>query len=100
MRSCHGSHCDPDAPQQLTVIEAEVVVSGHVEPILRHGGATVKALSAAFLADLESHWRTHWRKVLDVLLYFGGIVRRQSLARVKDDARGNGRLGPAEIVAR
>jgi hypothetical protein len=41
-----------------------VAVIGHVEPLLLHGGATVKALSVAFPADVERHWRVHGGKVL------------------------------------
>ena len=34
---------------------------------MKVGGQTVKALSVTFLADFEQHWRTHGRKVLDML---------------------------------
>ena len=61
---------------------AEIAVTGHIEPLLLHGGAAVKALSVAFLSDLERHWRKHGGKVLDILAgkypqaYFAGAVRR------------------------
>jgi hypothetical protein len=42
-----------------------VAVIGHLEPLLLHGGATVKALSVAFPADVERHWRVHGGKVLE-----------------------------------
>jgi hypothetical protein len=38
-----------------------------VEPLLLRGGQVVKSLSVGFLADFEQHWRTHGRKVLDIL---------------------------------
>jgi hypothetical protein len=50
-------------------------------PTRCQGGQTVKSLSAAFLADLERHWRMHGAKVLDVLAekypqaYFTGMLR-------------------------
>ena len=47
--------------------DAEVVLSGQIQPVLLNGGQTIKTLSAAFLADLEAHWRTHGTKILDVL---------------------------------
>ncbi len=44
------------------------------------GGATIKSMSAAFMADVERAWRKHGAKVLDVLAekypqaFFGGMV--------------------------
>lgn len=42
-------------------------MTGHVEPLLLHGGAAVKALSVAFLSDFERHWRKHGGKLLESL---------------------------------
>jgi hypothetical protein len=67
--------------------DAEVVVRGTVQPILRNGAQTVKSLSAGFLADVESHWRVHGKKVLDVLAekypqaYFAGLVTLSKVIR-------------------
>jgi hypothetical protein len=60
-------------------------VRANVESILLKGGGTVKSLSAAFLADLETDWRAHCAEIFPVLrskypqAYFQGIV---SLARI------------------
>jgi hypothetical protein len=68
------------ASSTFVPLSAEMAVSGHVEPLLLHGGQVVKTLSVGFLADFEQHWRTHGRKVLDILAekypqaYFGGAV--------------------------
>jgi hypothetical protein len=64
-----------------------LAVKGHVEPVLINGGQTVKSLSAAFLADLEQHWRVHGRKALDVVAekypqaYFSGMVALSKVIR-------------------
>jgi hypothetical protein len=60
--------------------DAEIAISGRIEPVLVNGGATIKSMSAAFMADVERAWRKHGAKVLDVLAekypqaFFGGMV--------------------------
>jgi hypothetical protein len=64
--------------------DAEVAINGR-EPFLVNGGNTVKALSAAFLADLEDDWRQSGKKIFPILrekhpqAYFSGLV---ALSRV------------------
>jgi hypothetical protein len=59
--------------------DAEIAISGRIEPVLVNGGATIKSMSAAFMADVERAWRKHGAKVLDVLAekypqaFFGGM---------------------------
>ena len=71
----------------FTTARRRLAVKGHVEPVLINGGQTVKSLSAAFLADLEDHWRTHKTKILDVLAkkypqaYFAGLVALSKVIR-------------------
>jgi hypothetical protein len=89
--------------------DAEIAVTGHVEPLLLHGGAAVKALSVAFLSDFERHWRKHGGKVLDILAekypqaYFAGAVALSKVIRWETadigalDERG---LTPDEIMDR
>jgi len=93
-------------PRRALRPDAEVAVSGHVEPLLLHGGQVVKTLSVAFLADFEQHWRTHGRKVLDILAekypqaYFGGAVAlAQSIKweTTEEDLSGGG-MTPEEIM--
>jgi hypothetical protein len=68
--------------------------------LLLHGGQVVKTLSVAFLADFEQHWRTHGRKVLDILAekypqaYFGGSIRWET---AEEDLSGGG-MTPEEIM--
>ena len=65
-------------PRRALRPDAEVAVSGHVEPLLLHGGQVVKSLSVGFLMDFEQHWRTHGKKVLDILAEkSAGIFRRR-----------------------
>jgi hypothetical protein len=88
--------------------DAEVVLSGQIQPVLLNGGQTIKTLSAAFLADLEGHWRTHGMKILDVLAekypqaYFGGMVALSKVIRWEvGQAREFDRaLTPEEIMDR
>ena len=83
-------------------------MTGHVEPLLLHGGAAVKALSVAFLSDFERHWRKHGGKVLDILAekypqaYFAGAVALSKMIRWETadiGARERG-LSPDEIMDR
>ena len=83
-----------------------MAVSGHVEPLLLHGGRVVKSLSVGFLADFEQHWRTHGRKVLDILAekypqaYFAGAVALAKSIRwetAEEDLSGGG-MTPEEIM--
>ena len=52
-----------------------------------NGGATIKSMSAAFMADVERAWRKHGPKVLDVLAekhpqaFFGGMVAMTKVIR-------------------
>jgi hypothetical protein len=69
----------------------------------RHG--TVKALSLAFLADFEQHWRVHGREVLDRLAekypqaYFGGaVVLAKAIRWETDDQDADGVMTPEEIM--
>jgi len=83
-----------------------VAVSGHVEPLLLHGGQVVKTLSVAFLADFEQHWRTHGRKVLDILAekypqaYFGGAVALAKSIKweTAEEDLSDGAMTPEEIM--
>ena len=82
-----------------------MAVSGHVEPLLLHGGQVVKSLSVGFLMDFEQHWRTHGKKVLDVLAekypqaYFGGAVALAKAIRWEtDDQDADGVMTPEEIM--
>jgi hypothetical protein len=55
--------------------------------LLVNGGATIKSMSAAFMADVERPWRKHGAKVLDVLAekypqaFFGGMVAMTKVIR-------------------
>jgi hypothetical protein len=88
--------------------DAEVVLSGQIQPVLLNGGQTIKTLSAAFLADLEGHWRTHGMKILDVLAekypqaYFGGMVALSKVIRWEVGQAGefDRALTPEEIMDR
>ena len=60
-----------------------------------------------FLADFEQHWRTHGRKVLDILAekypqaYFGGAVALAKSIKwetAEEDLSGGG-MTPEEITA-
>jgi hypothetical protein len=93
-------------PRRALHPDAEVAVSGHVEPLLLHGGQVVKTLSVGFLADFEQHWRTHGRKVLDILAekypqaYFGGAVALAKSIKwetAEEEAAG-GAMTPDEII--
>ena len=82
-----------------------MAVSGHVEPLLLHGGQVVKTLSVGFLADFEQHWRTHGRKVLDILAekypqaYFGGAVAlAKSIKWETGEDRADGVMTPEQIM--
>ena len=82
-----------------------MAVSGHVEPLLLHGGQVVKTLSVGFLADFEQHWRTHGKKVLDVLAekypqaYFGGAVAlAKSIKWETAEDEANGVMTPEQIM--
>ena len=76
--------------------------------MLLHGDATVKALSLAFLADFEQHWRTHGKKVLDILAekypqaYFAGAVALSKMIRweTADIGALERGLSPDEIMDR
>ena len=67
--------------------DAEIAISGKIEPVLLNGGATLKSMSAAFMADVERAWRKHGPKVLDVLAekhpqaFFGGMVAMTKVIR-------------------
>ena len=88
--------------------DAEVVLSGQIQPVLLNGGQTIKTLSAAFLADLEGHWRTHGAKILDVLAekypqaYFGGMVALSKVIKWEVGEAGafDRSLTPDEIMDR
>jgi hypothetical protein len=55
--------------------------------VLVNGGATIKSMSAAFMADVERAWLKHGPKVLDVLAekysqaFFGGMVAMTKVIR-------------------
>ena len=55
--------------------------------MLVNGGATIKSMSAAFMADVERAWRKHGPKVLDVLAekypqaFFAGMVAMTKVIR-------------------
>ena len=87
--------------------DAEVAISGRIEPVLVNGGATIKSMSAAFMADVERAWRQHGAKVLDVLAekypqaFFGGMVAMTKVIRweTATDAGGFDRaMTPDEIM--
>ena len=67
--------------------DAEVAISGRIEPVLVNGGATIKSMSAAFMADVERAWRKHGPKILDTLAekypqaFFGGMVAMTKVIR-------------------
>jgi hypothetical protein len=73
--------------------DAEIAISGRIEPVLVNGGATIKSMSAAFMADVERAWRKHGPKILDTLAekypqaFFGGMV-----AMTKDRALGSAHM--------
>jgi hypothetical protein len=93
-------------PRRALRPDAEVAVSGHVEPLLLHGGRVVKTLSVVFLADFEQHWRTHGKKVLDILAekypqaYFGGAVALAKTIRwdTGTEEMFDGAMTPEEIM--
>ena len=87
--------------------DAEIAISGRIEPVLVNGGATIKSMSAAFMADVERAWRKHGAKVLDVLAekypqaFFGGMVAMTKVIRweTATDAGGFDRaMTPDEIM--
>jgi hypothetical protein len=87
--------------------DAEIAISGRIEPVLVNGGATIKSMSAAFMADVERAWRNHGAKVLDVLAekypqaFFGGMVAMTKVIRweTATDAGGFDRaMTPDEIM--
>jgi hypothetical protein len=87
--------------------DAEVAISGRIEPVLVNGGATIKSMSAAFMADVECAWRKRGAKVLDVLAekypqaFFGGMVAMSKVIRweTATDAGGFDRaMTPDEIM--
>ena len=59
--------------------DAEVAISGRIEPVLVNGGATIKSMSAAFLADLQEDWLQFGKKIFPILrekhpqAYFNGL---------------------------
>jgi hypothetical protein len=67
--------------------DAEIAISGKIEPVLLNGGATLKSMSAAFMADVERAWRKHGPKVLDILAekypqaFFSGMVAMTKVIR-------------------
>ena len=93
-------------PRRALRPDAEVAVSGHVEPLLLHGGRVVKTLSVVFLADFEQHWQTHGKKVLDILAekypqaYFGGAVALAKTIRwdTGTEEMFDGAMTPEEIM--
>ena len=87
--------------------DAEVAISGKIEPVLVNGGATIKSMSAAFMADVERVWRKHGPKVLDVLAekhpqaFFGGMVAMSKIVRwdtTTDDTGFRRTMTPDEIM--
>ena len=87
--------------------DAEVAISGKIEPVLVNGGATIKSMSAAFMADVERVWRKHGPKVLDVLTekhpqaFFGGMVAMSKIVRwetTTDDTGFRRTMTPDEIM--
>jgi hypothetical protein len=77
-----------------------------VEPLLLDGGQVVKSLSVGFLMDFEQHWRTHGKKVLDILAekypqaYFGGAVALAKTIRwdTGTEEMFDGAMTPEEIM--
>ena len=89
--------------------DAEVAISGRIEPVLVNGGATIKSMSAAFMADVERAWRKHGPQVLDVLAekypqaFFGGMVAMTKVIRWEtgaDAASFSRTLTPDQIMDR
>jgi len=87
--------------------DAEIAISGRIEPVLVNGGATIKSMSAAFMADVERAWRKHGPKVLDVLAekhpqaFFGGMVAMTKVIRWEtgaDAASFSRTLTPEEVM--
>jgi hypothetical protein len=87
--------------------DAEVAISGRIEPVLVNGGATIKSMSAAFMADVERAWRKHGPQVLDVLAekypqaFFGGMVAMTKVIRWEtgaDAASFSRTLTPEEVM--
>jgi hypothetical protein len=87
--------------------DAEVAISGRIEPVLVNGGATIKSMSAAFMADVERAWRKHGPKVLDVLAekhpqaFFAGMVAMSKVIRWEtgaDAASFSRTLTPEEVM--
>ena len=79
---------------------------GKIEPLLIEGGQLVKSLSIGFLADFEEHWRSHGKKVLDVLAekypqaYFGGAVALSKVIKwdASESAMFDQTMTPEEIM--
>ena len=87
--------------------DAEIAISGKIEPVLLNGGATLKSMSAAFMADVERAWQKHGPKVLDVLAekypqaFFGGMVAMTKVIRWEtgaDAASFSRTLTPEEVM--
>ena len=75
------------------------------DPIIT-GGGTIKALSAQFLADLQSHWLIHRTEILDKVAktypqqYFAGMVTLARVIRWEVGAAGefDRQRSPEEII--
>jgi hypothetical protein len=87
--------------------DAEVAISGRIEPVLVNGGATIKSMSAAFMVDVERAWRKHGPKILDVLAekypqaFFSGMVAMSKVIRWEtgaDAASFSRTLTPDEVM--
>jgi len=74
--------------------------------MLIEGGQLVKSRSIGFLADFEEHWRSHGKKVLDVLAekypqaYFGGAVALSKVIKwdASESAMFDQTMTPEEIM--
>jgi hypothetical protein len=86
--------------------DAEVAISGRIEPVLVNGGATIKSMSAAFLADLQEDWLQFGKKIFPILrekhpqAYFNGLVALSRVIRWEDQAEGafDRTMTPEEIM--
>jgi hypothetical protein len=81
---CHRRRSRPHRGRPLQASGKPLI---RIEPVLVNGGATIKSMSAAFMADVERAWRKHGPQVLDVLAekypqaFFGGMVAMTKVIR-------------------
>jgi hypothetical protein len=88
--------------------DAEVAISGRIQPFIVNGGNTVRTLSAAFLADLQEDWLAYGKEVFPILrknfpaTYFNGLVALSKVIRWEGEGEQmfDRTLSPEQIMDR